>query len=156
MILLLALAAATQDGSPARPLPYSPVQATIVAEPVAVTIAGFDADNDAKVTRAEVTAGIARSFAGASDLGYIGFADWAERWLGDRNAVPSALEVDRDGDNRITLSELQDRFGAIVARLDKDKDGVLTRAELLTVRMPMLDQRRRRRDDLPETPPPRR
>lgn len=115
-----------------------PVAATIVAEPVAVMLAGFDADGDARTILAETTAGVARSFASvagdAPTIGYIAFADWAERWLGDRNALPGPFEVDRDGDNRITLPELQARFGAIFARIDRDHDGVLTRAELLTIR----------------------
>jgi hypothetical protein len=141
-MIFLALLAALQGQTE----PYRPAIATIVAEPVAVTLAGFDADGDARVTRAEVTSGVARSFGAQSSIGYIAFADWAERWLGDRNAVPSAPEVDRDGDNRITLAELQDRFAGIVARFDTDKDGVLVRSELLTVRTPMLDPRRRRGD----------
>jgi hypothetical protein len=146
-MILLALLAAAQS----QPQPYRPSSATIVAEAVAVTLAGFDADGDARVTREEVTAGVARSFGTEPSIGYIAFADWAERWLGDRNAVPSALEVDRDGDNRITVRELQERFEAIFLRLDKDKDGALARAELLTVRTPPLDLRRRRDRDV-ETP----
>lgn len=126
------------QGVPPRDAGMPPIS-TIVAEPVAVAIAGFDADGDARVTLAEVQAGVARSFAaidtaGAGSLGYIGFGDWATRYLGNANAVPSALEVDRDGDNRITAAELQRRFAEIFARLDADRDGVLVRAELLTIR----------------------
>ena len=113
--------------------------ATIFAEPAAMLIAACDADADARVTRAELTACIARSYAaaeGASSgkIGYIAYADWSLKWLGDRNALPSPFEVDRDGDNAITLAELQARFAQFFARFDRDKDGILTRAELLTIR----------------------
>ena len=113
--------------------------ATLVVEPVAMMIATFDDDHDGKVTRAELTRGVQRSFeaidtAHSGKLGYIAFADWATRWLGDANALPSAFETDGNGDNQITLDELQARFAQIFARLDKDHDGVLTRADLLTIR----------------------
>lgn len=134
LALLLAQAApAAPPGPPAQP------PATLVAEPVALAIAASDADGDARVTRAELEAGVRRSFAtidtaAAGTLGYIGFADWAERYLGNRSALPSPFETDANGDNRISLAELEAKFAEIFARLDLDKDGVLTRAELLTIR----------------------
>jgi hypothetical protein len=137
MLLALLLQAAV----PALPVPAVPGQppATFVVEPVGMAIAGFDADGDGRTSRAELDAGVRRSFAAidsgkAGTIGYIAFADWAERWLGDRNALPSPFEVDSDGDNRITLAELQGTFARIFARLDVDKDGVVTRKELLTIR----------------------
>ena len=66
--------------------------------------------------------------------GYIDFADWSTRWLGDPNALPSPFEVDSDGDNRITLAELQAAMARVFARLDVDKDGAVTRKECLTIR----------------------
>ena len=123
------------------PLPGPPTQppATMVVEPVAMMIAAFDADGDARVTKAELEAGVRRSFDAADTakvgtIGYIAFADWAERNLGDRNALPSPFETDRNGDDRIALPELQAKFAEIDSRLDRDRDGVLTRAELLTIR----------------------
>jgi hypothetical protein len=137
MLLALLLQAAV----PAAPVPAAPGQppATFVVEPVGMAIAGFDSDGDGRTSRAELDAGVRRSFAAvdsvhAGAIGYIAFADWAERWLGDRNALPSPFEVDSDGDNRITLAELQAAFARIFARLDVDKDGVVTRKELLTIR----------------------
>lgn len=134
MILALLLQAAA-------PAPKPPEQppATMVVEPVAMAIAAFDADGDARTTRAELEAGVRRSFAtvdtkGSGALGYIAFADWAERWLGDRNALPSPFETDADGDNRVSLAELQAKFAETFSRLDRDKDGVVTRAECLTIR----------------------
>lgn len=134
MLLAFLLQAAPIAGGPP---PQPP--ATMVVEPIAMAIAAMDADGDARVTRAELDAGVRRSFAaidtqGTGALGYIAFADWAERYLGDRNALPSPFETDRDGDNRITLGELQAKFAEVFARLDRDRDGVLTRAELLTIR----------------------
>src|SRR3546814_5598845 len=83
----------------------------MVVEPVAMMLAAGDADGDAGVTRDEARACLARSFAsidttGAGSLGYIAYSDWAERFLGDPNALPSPFETDVDHDNRITLAEL--------------------------------------------------
>jgi hypothetical protein len=155
-LLLLALIAATpavaqnrvgiptgsRDGS--SPIGSSTVAqpaATVIVEPVAMMIAGFDGDGDARVTRAEFDAGLHRSFDSANPrdgtIGYIGFSDWSERWLGDRNTLPSPFETDRDGDNRISFGELAARFALLFARFDADKDGVLVRRELVTIRPQM-------------------
>ncbi|MGR6329273.1 EF-hand domain-containing protein [Sphingomonas sp. XXL09] len=124
---------------PTAPPTQAQPPATFVVAPAAMAIAAWDADGDGRTTRAELQAGVRRSFAtadGASggSIGYIAFADWAERWLGDRNALPSPFEVDADGDNRITLAELDAAFGRIFDRLDKDRDGTVTRKETLTIR----------------------
>ena len=102
-------------------------------------LAACDADADALVTRAERDGCLARAFAtadgaAAGRIGYIAYADWAARWLGDRNALPSPYEVDSDGDNRIALPELTRRFTGLFDRYDLDKNGALTRAELVTIR----------------------
>lgn len=112
---------------------------TVIAEPVAMMIAAFDADGDGKVTRAEFDAGLRRSFdaidtSHRGSLGYIAYSDWQERWMGDRNTVPSPFEVDRDGDNKISFAELAERFDLLFTRFDADKNGVLERKELVTIR----------------------
>ncbi len=152
VLLLAALPAAAQmrDGGRGRGAqasdqpapdqrPAGAERATIYVEPVGMMIAAFDTDGDGKTTRAELAAGVERSFraidtGGRGRLGYIEFADWAERFLGDRNALPSPFAVDRDGDNVITLPELQTAMAHEFARFDADHDGVVTRAELLTIR----------------------
>lgn len=127
----------------------------LVVEPVAMMIATFDTNGDGRVTRDEMRKGVAKSFAAidtanSGKLGYIAFSDWAQKWLGDPNALPSAYETDTDSDNQITLAELQSKFDQIFTRLDKDKDGVLTRAELLTIRaFPMGDGARGKRGRAP-------
>lgn len=134
--------------------------ATMAYEPAAMLIATFDADADARVTREEMEDGLAASFAAidrakAGTLGYIDFADWAERFLGDRNALPSPFEVDRDGDNRVALRELQTRFSEYFTRYDRDRDGVLTRAELLTIRARVFGDEHSPNDGKKRKPPRR-
>jgi hypothetical protein len=139
--------AGQQPGGPRQP------NALMTVEPVGMMIAAFDSDGDGRVTRAEFDAGVRHSFdtiaAGRDAIGYLAFSDWAERWLGHRAALPSPFEVDVNGDNRITLDELQDRFALFFTRFDADKDGAITRAELVTVRnlempRPPAEGRRRR------------
>ncbi len=148
VLLALALQAAAQEGADVvvrAPLPGTPqTPATMVVEPVAMLIATFDANGDALVDRNELTEGVRRTFeavdtAKAGQLRYIAFADWAERWLGDRNALPSPFEVDRNQDDQVSLDELQDHFSRLFARYDKSGDHQISRAELLTYRTAPID-----------------
>lgn len=146
LFLLLLQAAAPPPVAPGRP------PATMVVEPVAALLASFDADLDGRTTRDELARGAAKTFAAiepraATALGYIGYSDWAARWLGDRNAVPSPFELDGNGDDKVSLTEMQAGLTRIFDRLDRDRDGALTRAETLTLRaMAPGDGRRRERD----------
>jgi hypothetical protein len=122
---------------PAKPNGQTP--ATMVVEPAAMLIVACDADGDGRTTRTELDDCLARSFttmaeSSGGQLGYIAYADWQKRWLGDQGALPSPFEVDRDGDNRITLVELQSQFAKLFARYDKDGDRAVTRSEALTIR----------------------
>jgi Ca2+-binding EF-hand superfamily protein len=137
-LLLLTLAGGAQAAQKLPKVgPIGPTPPSLVVEPVAMMIATFDQDQDGKVTRDELQKGVRHSFeaidtAHSGKLGYIAFADWAQKWLGDATALPGPFETDADGDNQITLDEMQAKFAQIFARLDKNHDGVLTRAELLT------------------------
>lgn len=158
LCMLTASAAAAQDsrarvpvtlpsgGSPPIGTSNGQPQSTIIAEPVALMIAACDANADAKVTRAELAACVKHSFASidtgnTGSIGYISYSDWALMWLGDRNALPSPFTVDADGDNRITLAELEAQFDTLFARFDTNKDGTLTRAELLTIKAMAVGER---------------
>lgn len=137
-----------------RPGPVGPTPPSLVVEPVAMMIAACDADGDGRTSRDEMHRCLAHDFAAIDTartgaLGYIAFADWAERWLGDRTALPSPFETDADGDNKVTLAELNARFDAIFARLDQNKDGFLTRAELLTIRANINPGYERRKKETP-------
>ena len=137
---VLAVPAGAQQTPPSAPPPSARPQpfATIVFEPAAMMIAACDANFDAAVTRGELHACLKRSFetiAGSkSDIGYIEYSDWAKTWLGDANVVPSPYSVDTDDDNRITLGELTAEFDRFFDRYDTDRNGSVTRAELLTLR----------------------
>ena len=172
ILALLLQAAAPADITVRAPLPATPqTPATILVEPVAMLIATFDADGDGLVDRTEVANGVDQSFQ-ASDPGktgrmrYLAYSDWALRWLGDRAALPSPYEVDRDADDTVTLDELQDHFSRLFARYDKDGDRQVSRAELLTFRTRPVDERgpvggkpvdrRPNRDDAPAGRRPRR
>lgn len=128
---------APPGGGDAARLKRPPVS-TIIAEPVAMMIAAFDTDGDAKVTRAEFDAGLKHAWAGIAggSASYIAYADWAKTWLGDPNALPSPFEVDTDGDNRITFEELAARFDLFFTRFDANKDGVIERSELVELNNP--------------------
>lgn len=149
MFAFLALALQVVQPGPA---PQPP--ATILVEPAAMLLAACDADADALTTRVERDACLARAYrtaegAASGKIGYIAYGDWARRWLGDPNALPSPYEVDADGDNRIALSELTTRFAALFDRYDVNKDGAVTRSELVTIRARApgsdIDPERRRR-----------
>jgi hypothetical protein len=167
-LLLAAFVAGPASAQQARPAQVTPVvpgpqaqpAATVMAEPVAMMIAAFDRDGDALVSRAEFDTGLRHSFDSVDtrktgSLGYIAFSDWSERWLGDRNTLPSPFETDRDGDNRITWDELAARFALLFTRFDTNKDGSLARSELLTLRPQMFDRDRRGRTMSAPAQPPR-
>jgi hypothetical protein len=150
---LIATPAAAQTAPAPAPSPAgAPPQpaANLLAEPVALMIAAFDSDGDAKVTRAEFDAGLRHAFDSADPqhvgwVGYLRFSDWEEQWLGNRNALPSPFEVDTDGDNHITYPELAARFDLFFNRFDINKDGVLVRSELVLLRPQMVIGGGRRR-----------
>ena len=150
ILLALLLQAAAAQAAPVQSEPDGPdilvraplpatqqVPATMVVEPAAMLIAACDRDGDAETSRFELNECLAKSVAGTPGvkdgvMRYIAYGDWALKWLGDRAALPSPYEVDRNADDQVTLTELQDHFGRLFARYDRDRDGQVSRAELLT------------------------
>jgi len=142
--IMLATALVLYPGGPAQarrdPLPYRPTTPTIFVLPVAMAIAGFDGDGDTRVTRAEFDAGVAREWRradvnGDGNVGAIEHGSWAERTLGSQGALPGLLDLDADGDDRISRDEFVHFFAQRFLALDKDKDGVLSRSELISLRV---------------------
>ncbi len=136
--------ATAQPGQVPQPRPTD-----FTATPVAVLLAGFDGDRDARVTRAEFDAGVAASFGEGEAMSPIAFSNWSVRWLGHQGALPGRFDFDADGDDRISRAEYAAELGRQFARLDANRDEVLDRSELVTVRphamQPMPGGRRRPR-----------
>jgi hypothetical protein len=160
-LFMLITALALQPGAPAPappvavrpgPAPVGSAAAPIseVAEPLALAVAGFDANGDGRTTRGEYDAALARTFAAADrnndgELGYIEYSGWATIWLGSQSALPGPFAIDADGNDRLSRDEFTAEFGRQFQRLDADTDGAVTHAELLTVRNPRLGPVRERR-----------
>jgi hypothetical protein len=147
-----------QAPAPARPVAIRPGQAPAgtsavpiseVAEPLALAVAGFDADRDGRTTRAEYDSGLAATFAAADRdgdeaLGYIEYSLWAQTWLGSQSALPGPFAIDADGNDRLSRAEFLAEFARQYQRFDRDSDGAVSHAELLTMRNPSLPPVRER------------
>lgn len=149
LIVLSAACAALPALGQSRDRELRPVPPTIIAKPLAIAVAGFDSDGDLRITAAEYDAGVARSFAigdrdGDGAMGLIEFTAWSEAALGNPGTVPGPFDFDRDGDDRISLAEFETLFAARRAEMDRNKDAVLERSELVTAMS--FNPPRRRRD----------
>ncbi|WP_200940689.1 EF-hand domain-containing protein [Sphingomonas sp. Leaf339] len=138
---------------PARPSAQTP--ATMVVEPAAMFVAACDMDGDGITTRSELQECVARSFATidtghTGSMRYFAFADWAQRYLGDRNALPSPFDVDKDGDDQVTLAELQTQFSKLYSRFNRDGQDGISRAELLTFKTGPIDANGPTRPGIPK------
>lgn len=160
LILLVPLMAlATMAGAKKEPEPTQPTRPTLSATPVAVMIAGFDSDGDTRVTRAEFEAGVERSFRsgdrnGDGLISLLELGPWSEAWLGNAYALPGQYDLDSDGDDKISPAEFRAEFARRFDAMDKDRDGVLVRSELIVLTMPRLDPRDRKGKSQAPTPQP--
>ena len=138
MLASLALLAASSPASAKKRPPLLLSQPTISASPIALMIAGFDRDGDAVVTRTEYDAGVARSFANGDAnadgrITLIELSAWSLKWLGHAGALPGQFDFDRDGDDAVSRAEYAAEFDRRLAGFDKDRDGNLFRAELISL-----------------------
>ena len=65
-------------------------------------------------------------------------------------AQPGRRSADTDGDRRVSLAEMQARHAARFARLDLDRDGTITRAEVQQARPAIRAERQQRRAERQE------
>ncbi|MFC3711907.1 EF-hand domain-containing protein [Sphingoaurantiacus capsulatus] len=124
--------------------------------PVGVLIAGFDSDGDGRTSREESRHGTLRMFGLADQnkdgkLGLLELSQWSATWLGDVSALPGRFDFDRDADDSISAAEFTAELERRFSRFDVDKDGFVTRGELLQSQ-PLRQQQRDERQRLPDPP----
>ncbi|MBO6757811.1 MAG: EF-hand domain-containing protein [Roseibium sp.] len=102
--------------------------------PIRMVFATFDTDNDGKMTRAEFEEVRGNLFASADRNGSGGFGleDFTAIWttLTNGPTVRMFQHLDANGDLAVTPEEQAARTADLVSRLDRNDDGVLTRADL--------------------------
>ena len=144
LLAVLTLAACASQPEPSGPRSASlgptrtlqDLNGSRVAMPVGLFLTSLDTDRDTRIDLAEVRDGAAATF-DASDAnvdGYlrpIEFEAWSRTYLGAEYTSPGRLQFDHDQDGRVSRDEFAATFDQIRTRLDGDRDGVLTRGELL-------------------------
>lgn len=143
-VLLIAACASRQPphgGSQGGPPGGGPLSASLdggqIARPIALLFTGMDTDHDRATDLAELAHGIAAEWASlpADPRGTVPALDisaWAANALGNPEALPNQISFDVNLDGRISQEEFAARLKAEFARLDRDHDGHLTRAEMLS------------------------
>ena len=107
-----------------------------VARPVALLFAAMDQNHDYIVDHSELAAGIDREWQGLPDsasgaVPAIAIGDWAGAALGDPEALPNHLAFDVNLDGKVSADEFRARFMMEFEQFARDRDGHLTRAEML-------------------------
>lgn len=102
----------------------------------AMLYAGFDSDDDLRVTLEEQEAGIIREFARADanadgTLSPIEYQNWSNAALGGGQLPPYRFDFDRNVDNIITAEEFRNEILGRARTYDADGDGVLVRTEFV-------------------------
>ncbi|MDP6644780.1 MAG: EF-hand domain-containing protein [Rhodospirillales bacterium] len=94
----------------------------------------FDADKDGSLTQAEVDKARKDQFDkfDANGNGKLDLKEYQALWLDAmrERMVDRFQGHDDDGNAQVTLTEFQKRFQSLIARLDENGDGKVTRQEL--------------------------
>lgn len=92
-------------------------------------LANVDTNDDGALSQEEIDAAVNARLAefDADNSGSLSLEEFQALWADITRpmAVRAFQFLDPDGDSTVTKSELQDRFGAIVERMDSNDDGVL-------------------------------
>jgi hypothetical protein len=107
-----------------------------IARPVAILFTGFDVNGDLLLSKQELEAAIPMEFvrADADASGVLtGFelVDWSTVMLGFKEAQPDLRAMDADMTYTVTATEFAIALRREFDLLDRDKNGVLMRAEML-------------------------
>lgn len=110
----------------------------------------FDANGDGQLTQAEIDAFRANRLAAfdTDDDGELSLKEYQALWLDAHRErmVDDFQRHDDDGNARVTAAEFNEPFANMVARRDRNDDGVLTRDELQRRHRDISDRRDDRRD----------
>lgn len=100
--------------------------------PIGALFISMDANGDKRTSAAEMRAGTQSEWAGFSqNPSAISFSDWSFDALGSTDAMPTFMSFDRDFSGVISETEFADQIERDFNRMDKDKDGHVTRSEML-------------------------
>ncbi len=102
----------------------------------ALLYVSFDADDDLRVTMAEIEAGVTHEWTRANTNGDgllqpLEFSAWSDSALGGNQLPPFRLDFDRNVDNVITQEEFRTEILGRATDYDKDEDGVLVRGDFV-------------------------
>ncbi|MEZ5936834.1 MAG: hypothetical protein R3C52_01285 [Hyphomonadaceae bacterium] len=111
----------------------------VQAPPIALLFVSYDANHDLRVSSAEVMSAVEGEWRSADadgdgEVSAFEYDEWALRTLGSAEAEPQRIMFDVDLDAKITLDEFRARIGDLFAQLDRNRDGVLERTDLVVVR----------------------
>ncbi|MEL6728278.1 MAG: hypothetical protein AAFP81_01975 [Pseudomonadota bacterium] len=151
-IAFIVTACASAEGPKSANAQRSTLDGKQVSPPIGLVLASMDTNGDATLSPDELQAGYELSFEsgdldGSRALSGAEFTKWSEKQLGQTYALPSIMNFDHDQNASISDAEFKRTFEEIVARFDKNADGFLVRAELITtLNLPGLDPEQMRRE----------
>jgi Ca2+-binding EF-hand superfamily protein len=110
---------------------------SMIARPLALLFSGFDTDRDFATSSEEFAAGLKTEFtrADANGDGFISafeMIDWSTKVMGDKEAQPDYRTMNSDLGRAVTPGEFEIALRREFTRMDRDGDGKLLRAEMLT------------------------
>lgn len=118
----------------------------MASRPISLLFSDFDTNSDRLVTGDELIAGIELEWAGIEKTGAItpiSFKSWQAAALGSEEAFPAFLSFDRNLNSELSAEEFEEGIRQEFIKMDRDADGVLTRAELtFRIRRPQRGQAR--------------
>lgn len=117
-----------QLGSDRAAPPRRSLQRALI--PAGLLYASFDRDGDYAASRAELEAGITRSFAAADSnsngtLSLVELANWREMILGSRDVLPGNTQFDKNFDSQISLAEFTITLTGLFESFDRNENGQL-------------------------------
>ena len=114
-----------QDRGPA-------VRSGVFVKPVGLLFANMDTNRDTVVTGAELAAGAKTEWSHFNgNPSATGFMTWSQKSLGSTDAFPTFMSFDGDLNGVVTEIEFTDRLRQEFTSMDKNKDGQVTRSEML-------------------------